>query len=464
MDTVAKLTQQLNTVKKLAGIVFGPRDGSLDQVLTARLAGYLQSIGTADIRDITDTYYSAALQGIDAKAAGLPDIVINLRTGATVDFYAAHWDTPDRIRWVPAPQFTKDGFPIYMWSGSHIDTGGFVSSFLEMAAPIAPIALLVLSVALPGAGSALGSAILGPSLSASAPFLVPVVGNAAIGTALNGGDVGAAVKGAVKGAVTGNLQAGAFDAIGSVASSATQAFITNGDAALAAQDALAATGATDMGDFFSLDTVDMTSIDTSQVQPTFSDAGYAAASGTDYSGGVDVTPGTFSIPAETPTTASGELVFDDSMGTVTSTPSTPSSTASDALSVLSNLAVGALKVYQTWQRNGKQTIATPGVVQNANGSVTAPRKDGMLVTTSATGRVTTGRMPVGKPYLFADGSIVTNNGDGTYTTISATGTATTTPYPPSSGLSSLFGGGGSDNGKLVLAGLAVVGLVLIARR
>ena len=127
---------------------------------------------------------------------------------------------------------------------------------------------------------------------------------------------------------------------------------------------------------------------------------------------------------------------------------------------ITTLAIGALKVLQTWNAKGRPSIVTPGVVRNANGSVTAPSKNGTLITTSTTGRVSTAQMPAGKPFLFADGSIVTNNGDGSYTTITADGRSTTTRYPQ--GLASFFGGTDSGN-TLLYAGLGLVALLLVTR-
>lgn len=87
-------------------------------------------------------------------------------------------------------------------------------------------------------GSALGEQIVGAQFAASYPGVTSAIGNTALSTAMNGGDVEAAVKGAVVsyGAGAIGVQVGTqvaqvtdIEAIGRIAQAATTAYIRGGD-------------------------------------------------------------------------------------------------------------------------------------------------------------------------------------------------------------------------------------------
>jgi len=154
-----------------------------------------------------------------------------------------------------------------------------------------------------------------------------------------------------------------------------------------------------------------------------------------------------------------DITFDPETLQVSSTGTGSSGTSwadvQKAAQALSGIAVTALKTYRAFNQAGQPAIGAGVVTTTPTGTVT-PNRNGTLTSRSASGRVTTTRMPVGKPYAFPDGTIVLNNGDGTYTTTRADGTSTTTPYSTGGGL------GGIDS-KMLLIGAGVLGLMMVLR-
>jgi hypothetical protein len=297
----------------------------------------------------------------------------------------------------------------------------------------------------PNLAASIGNAVLGPELAAAYPQLVTVVGQTAVNTVFNGGDVAKAVKSAASSFIGANVggavaATSGLDAVGRAAGAATSAALQGGDIKAAAAMTLLQSGfksgAQAMDDFFSdgssgLDpieydfTTDAAGSTLFDGSVSYGDAGSTPAGGFPDSEVIDPSVADVGIFDSV-----GDIHFDTNSGTVASGGGVvDTGNGLGSLGNLTNLALSALKVYQTWNAAGKPALATPGVKHNPNGSTTTPTKGGLLVNTSAGGRTSTSTMPVGKPYVFADGTIVTNNGDGSFTTIHSDGSSSTSAYP-----------------------------------
>jgi hypothetical protein len=143
-----------------------------------------------------------------------------------------------------------------------------------------------------------------------------------------------------------------------------------------------------------------------------------------------------------------------------------SSDVGSSLGVTLGDVQSALKIigtaYSTWQALGGQhpKVAQPST--DASGNQVTPNKNGTVTVRAPSGQTYTTVMKPGVPYAFPDGTIVMNNGNGTYTVVSLDGTTQTYHYPANAGGSTGVSLGGSSN-ALVLGGLALLGVLLIAR-
>jgi len=98
------------------------------------------------------------------------------------------------------------------------------------------------------------------------------------------------------------------------------------------------------------------------------------------------------------------------------------------------------------KRLGNPQPVNAGTVRTANGATISTGRDGRVITRNPDGSISTGVVPVGRPYTFPDGTTIVNNGDGTFTTIKPDGSSTVSNLPKvgGAGMSSalLFGGFG----------------------
>lgn len=104
-------------------------------------------------------------------------------------------------------------------------------------ASLAPAFGIVL-MAVPGLGAMIGEFVMGPAMAAAYPQLTAAVGNIALKSAVNGGDIASAVKGVVSsfaGGQFGDIVGSGVDSdvIGSVAASVTSAALSGGDVKMA---------------------------------------------------------------------------------------------------------------------------------------------------------------------------------------------------------------------------------------
>lgn len=142
--------------------------------------------------------------------------------------------------------FTKDGFPVF-WNISK-DQG---SDWVDVRGGLIFVGSVVLAAVGAPIASQIGSAVLGPTMAASYPALATGIGQAAMSTLMNGGDIQKGVTSAVAsyvGAGAGSQVATAsgIDALGSATAAATRAFINGGDVTAAVTQSLLQNGVSSM--------------------------------------------------------------------------------------------------------------------------------------------------------------------------------------------------------------------------
>lgn len=411
----------------------------------------------------------------------------------------------------------RGAFMIYPAWGSSSDWGEFrqifrfyATAFLSVVAPTIGF----------NAGTSLGTAIVSESFALAYPTLTTTIGNVAISTAMNGGDIEKAVEraalsyvGAEAGGFVGAEVTNLTDmaTLGKVAAVATRAFITGADPRFAVAGSLIMAGGAALstpafydpltmapdflpipdidfqtGDFM-LSSSDLISYDappawdllpvptvefTDQVfDPLpYGDAGddaeflaiFGNAPGTPfdspfYSNPVDLPLIDYSMPP------AGALFPVPSVlpgeNALFSGPNT-------VIGVITAAATSALRLVEAYQKTSKPIQATARRVA-ANGSIEVANRDGLIHTQTRDGRITKRRPPVGEATATIDNSLIVNNGDGTYTLISPNGAILTQRYPANTS-SGGFGSGfdlqsiaSPDN--LKLAAIAV-GAFVLARK
>lgn len=319
------------------------------------------------------------------------------------------------------------------------------------------------------AGSAfasnLGSSIIGASNAAAYPALAQVVGNVAMSTALNGGNVESAVKGAALAYVGAQVGAGVaevtdIDLLGKVAASATTAALRGGDV----ESAIALTLARNAGD-----TLTVFETDKGPVMEDFSNYGDAGADGDPYVMDVPnvqtVEPWSpsdvmFSGPAiGAGSSLTGEVFFDTQPAELTfadlstytlaapaqmqiqieapqPTPDPDPWTLANARNVvnsISQMALTALGVTRAFQAASNPQINPNARNVAQNGTVTTALDTGVVQTRTPDGRSVNQRPPVGVAQSTINGNVIVNNGDGTYTLIDASGNRRIIKYGSNAG-------------------------------
>lgn len=360
--------------------------------------------------------------------------------------------------------FDKRGFALVPRWGSSSDWGEFRSAVKTAIWFYGTAYMMVAGSAF---SSSLGSSIIGASNAAAYPALAQVVGNVAISTALNGGDVEGAVKSAALAYVGAQVGAGVaevtdIDLLGKVAASATTAALRGGNV----ENAIVLTLARNAGDTLTVFETDkgpdMGAFD-------FGDFGNPGADGDPYvmdTGALD--PGVYAptYSDDAPQTSlTGEIFFDAQPAELTfadlstytlAAPAqmqiqieapqpTPEpnpwtlANARDVVNSISQMALTALGVTKAFQ-----AARNPQIIPNArnvaqNGTVTTALDTGVVQTRTPDGRTVNQRPPVGVGQSTINGNIIVNNGDGTYTLIDASGNRRIIKYgsDAGSGLSDL---------------------------
>lgn len=381
-------------------------------------------------------------------------------------------------------------------------------------------ASLALSVVMPAAGInigvSLGASIVGPTFAAAYPGVTAALGNIAISTAMNGGDVGAAVAGAAlaygSGLVGNTARAYTGSVLaGRVAATATSALVSGRDVEGAIAQTVITYGiqggamslfdwignwgdapASGGGDFtFNPDgsyTPPIGYIDPitgNPLNPSIFDnpdwgdwwenPNFGWDFGFNFDPLVTYQPGTLQPslpPAWTPTGANPPpspalpAPSPASAPSPVAAPSAPPGTFNPVALVqtVTQTAMAALALVRAYRDAMNPRPVTQARTVSANGSVTATTSNGMIQTRGPSGGVTTQLPPPGVPHATVDGNLIVNNGDGTYTVIYPDGRTEIRRYPPGAGGESL--GIEFNTANLPAVGLIAAGaaLIFIARR
>lgn len=360
---------------------------------------------------------------------------------------------------------------------------------LQMLATFASIAYGIAGGV--SASSVVGSAIIGASNAAQYPALANFIGQVAISTALNGGNVETALKNAALSYVAGT--AGSFsgeqvahltnsDLLGKVGAAVVSAYINGGNINQAAAAALIRNGATSLDSIFGGS--DYTNVfdnpisltpnyfdptgwgDTSNL-PTFTDP----VNFFDDGGFTTFFPSSPSGQSTLPSLyqpvdfggGNGVVDFGSGTGTNTTTNVAPVVTQnssggvsfSDIVKNASSAALAAISVLAAYKKLEQITV-NPYAQTASTGRVVTTGDNGLTVTRDASGKIiSTTKTPVNVATATSSGNFVVNNGDGTYTVVKADGTTATQRYAEAFNLSS--------SSPLLLGAAGVLGLLLFSR-
>jgi hypothetical protein len=462
--SVEALKRELDAEKALLKYAYG--NAALDPWLTDQLAGFLDSQGVQSIFDIApveghaDFWYDIKRFTIINKG-GIDSTAQDVFFGAASNDYIADFSI----------RFSPGGAPYWIASVRPMThSGSFFGDFFSTIAPLTPVIGIGLSLLIPGLGSAIGAAVLGDTAALAYPALATAIGNTALSTALNGGNIEAAVAASVAGFAggsVGGVVGGSLDSalIGKAAAAATSAAISGGDLKTAVGNALLAQGVQSMklGDFFSDATapaVDYTfqgSVDPGfgapgsllgTLDPTQPVADVGVGLPTfDYTFGGSVDPG-FNSPPSGIVDVAPVLIPPPDLSTPPTAPS-----GGGFVATLTDLAVAAIKINQAYQAANKPQIRT--AVVGAGGTTIASANGTVSTRNPLTGAVTVGKPAPGTPYALADGRVIINNGNGTFTTAYPDGRTVTTPYAATPS--------GAPSNTLLYAGLAAGAFFLLRK-
>ena len=490
-DNQLKLAQQIQTVSALLKLPFCTFNAFTITDSLQKLCAYLDAAGTTDIRNL-DHYRGAGLDfffdvvtghmypnAIGGQAATGAATLTNTGPAGDANSSAAVAVTNATVTdansnlfadigngrygyWYYCV-FTSEGIPAFVCDVQDIGT-----PWLSYRAGLEYIGSTVLSAFIAPVGQSIGAAVLGSDTAAAYPALSQAVGNAAVNTALNGGNVQqgviAAVGGSAGAAVGVQVSDVTCQAIGAAAQSVTTALITGQSAVAAGLTALLKSGITaavsaaasppvsqSPAQPIGVQTMDPTLIDTSgltlstgfdpnALNPTLADntTDPTAAASTDLPSVLNTPPNPFDFSS----TPNNPLSPPSSVAN-SSTLSNQDPLSAAAGGIITALAAGAVKALLP--ALGVTVPATSQTV-NANGTIT---------TRNANGTVTTTQIPPGAAYPLPSGGVVTNNGNGTYTTVLPNGTSSTTSYSATATASS---------STLLLVGAAVLALVLLGKK
>jgi len=342
-------------------------------------------------------------------------------------------------------------------------------------------AAIALTIVLPAgninAAQSLGQAILGPIVGPVSPALAGALGQVALTTAFNGGDVEGALKTTARGLIAsgagaevgeGLTNAGTSEVIGRVGSSATAALINGKDVEKAVGESLLRNapdlvqnappkGNTMTAPFESdfgvpnevqTDTTDYSQFDafneypastgdfqplTNNLQPLTTPEILVAQSLDPGTGAGMVFPD-IATPASLDDTRVTVGPFDPKHVEVKPAPQSSDpygNTFRDVAVGVSTAATAALALVKLYD-------ATQGVNTQARVTQTTPQgratvvalDSGIVQTRNPDGTVTNKRPPVGVAQTTVGGNIVVNNGDGTYTSIAPNGAKSVYAYDP----------------------------------
>lgn len=354
-------------------------------------------------------------------------------------------------------QAAPGGFVIVPLWGSSSDWATFRTGVKFLAVAAVSFMLPAAGVAV---GQAIGAAVMGPTLAAAYPTVAAAIGNVALSTAFNGGNIEAAVKGSLLSMV--GLEAGAFVGqavgaatnialIGNLAAVATRATIAGGDVERAIATTLVQNGASSIMEIWQPETLPPESFAPDSFAPDmFAPVSFAPDAGFSFDSftpgtAMNFTPDPLVFPS-TPAFSGGGFSFGDVFSTPTPAqgygfdvgliePAQPVSLDSfgagtrDVINNISSAALAALQVVKAYRSlDNPQPVAKQARAQLADGTIVSALDSGVIQTTAPDGTVSLTRPGVGQPQSTLSGNVIVNNGDGTYTRISPSGVRSVIKY------------------------------------
>lgn len=501
-----RIIEQLRSQKAFFKYDYG--NDTLDPWLTERLAELIAKTGVNDIRDIA--VFDGMISYVHDR--GYIDYMPTLfyydaETGNPIQGIGGYDFDPTKPRDAFAAvesddfvftffiRFLENRIPYFVVGAKRKEKDpGFLKWFASTLAPIMPVIVIGLQF-IPGLGQAIGQAVLGTLNITASPAIASFIGQTAVNTVLNGGDVESAIKNNLKNQLTGG--AGSFvggevgsllnsDIIGKATAAATSAAIAGGDPKAAIVTAMIPYGVQTMEDyvFSSGDIGGLPADDFAHMDPTsgltdnypFETGDYAFTMGDDFSftSGEGFLADPFAAYEPDPffdLNGDGAVGYDSGIVDIdtpiyTMTPDVQITEGesgggfdwSAIADVVTDIAIAAVKVNQAYQQAGRPQVRVSGT--SSTGQTTVAKSDGTVV---VNGRTTV--PPRGVPYVTPEGSVIMNNGDGTYTSVSKTGLSVTNRYPQNAPIAGgNVGFGGIDSKTLMIGGAVLVGALLLSRR
>lgn len=250
-----RIKQQLLTVNTILKRQFGV-DPEGSAWVTDQLAQMLVGMGLTNLLDIGAYNGDNISFWYDKRRGNV--LALNLKAAGTiaVDRFGALPVRFGRQKYWLYLKFTGDGIPVFVVPAPE-DIGSDWVDFRTGALFVASGVLM----AIPGVGQAIGEFVMGAQLAATYPAIATAIGNAAMSTALNGGDVQAGVTSAVAGML--GAQAGGLaqaqtssTIVGNVTAAVTKTLIAGGDVEKAVGQSLLQSGATSLGNLLEPSTMD----------------------------------------------------------------------------------------------------------------------------------------------------------------------------------------------------------------
>lgn len=458
-----KLRAQIVLINKAIKRDFSS-DPSVNEFVLDQLTKYLEQNGTYSILDIAQFKNPAGqISFFYNKKNGIvfPQNISNAQF--TKSPYAPpaedlFYSTGDgnRFNYLIYLKFTPDGYPVFLMVQT--DSG---SDWVAFRTGVLFVGSFVVGFALPALGASIGQAVLGAQTAAAYPALANAIGNAAVNSVLNGGDVKSGVTSAISGVGSGAVGAvvaqSTTQAIGAASAAATQALLTGGDLKSAVLSSALQSGIKGVSmDLFPTSTapVDYTfggSVTPGLTSPDPYGFGTTSTASTDlfasfgtgisapdlsFGGGAGFTSPDLSLSSAANPFDFGSAALNppQSPAAVVSAPSGGS--WDSTLQTVSSLAAAALRVF------APQIAIRAGLVKSPSGQSAQANPNGTVTVRNANGQVSTSLPPPGVAYAVAGGGVITNNGDGTYTSIDANGNATKHSYSNASGMNNalMYGG------------------------
>lgn len=408
--------------------------------------------------------------------------------------YVIAWSARGRgnVSYVVRPNAAKTALEIVPVWASSSDAGFIRGSLMFAVSFFASVLLPVIGTA---AGAAVGSAVVPASFAAAYPGVTAAIGNIAISTALNGGNVENAVKSAALGYV--GATAGGFansaalsvtdsTIAGRLADVAARTAIMGGDIKTAVGMELLGLGASGMlydtslpgssfevmpytgfGSDFNNPVVDLNIPVLQFEQPYTFD--FPTDFGFPTGGGLTLDPQPYDAFTWNPfvndetalatAAAQSGVATAPTAPTVPPPPQSPVYNPSELIKGISNVALQTLAIVRAYRQLDTPVIQQTARTVRSNGAVAVIGDNGLIQTRQPNGQVTAARPPVGIPQATTNGNYIVNNGDGSYNIVSPTGQNARYSYSSDAPAGGLFGGVSPW-----VIGAGVVGLLYVMKR